>query len=243
LAIVSPLADNELQERVDRSFASITTASPAAPPVTRHAPVIRPLTISWDFNPYIWIDIAQCTLKSTPAIRLAANILGHLLGGGPHSELFRTLRTERAIAYSAYADDLAYLGGTILHCFFCVHKRSLHAALDFVLSRLDEIAAQGIAEEQFESEKRRIVRWHEMAIDHPQGLAEFLAYERLRPQESSFYREGDFLRPLNELTIDHLKQAAAELLSSKSRTTFAAGRLGPLARFQVRRRLRKSLGR
>jgi zinc protease len=236
LAIVSPIAVNELQDRLEHILPYQPTDNSSADPVhNRIAPKREPLFTSWDRYGYIWVDTLFSVPSTTPVMRFTANIIGYLLGGGPHSELYEEFRAKRGIAYQVHANEWKFLACTVTHSFFSVPKRSIHDALAFLVDRVNQFAAHGITELQLEHEKQRMIRWHEMGIDNPRGLASYLAYEALRPPSTSLVNPLEYHRAVASLTLAEVNQATAELLSPKNQATFVGGRIGPIAKLRIKR--------
>jgi predicted Zn-dependent peptidase len=240
LAIVSPVAAIELQHRLEQLSPHEPRDNPSADPVhNRISPTRKPLFTSWDRYGYIWVDMTFSVPSTTPVMRFTASIIGHLLGGGQHSELFEELRAKRGIAYQVYANDWKYLACTVTHSFFSVPKRSVCDGLAFVVDRVNQFATHGVTELQLEREKQRLIRWHEMGIDHPRGLASHLAYEALRPPSTSLINPLDYHRAVASISLADVNQAAAELLSPNNRATFIGGRIGPIAKMRIKRILNR----
>lgn len=237
LAIVAPIAPGDLQSLLESNL-KIHPITNSIAPVRHERPLShRPLTLSFDLHEYAWVDIIQfigCTSLKT---RLAADILANILGGGQDSLLFQGLRTERRLAYCVYSDHMCYLTRTGIHSYVEVHVHKLQEALGFVLACLDEIAQQGISQSQLESQKRRIIRWHEMELDSPAAFASYVAYALLRVESGERFRLDRWREVVDELTLEEVNEVASNLLARRNRQTFIAGSIGPLGRFKIRRQL------
>jgi hypothetical protein len=112
--------------------------------------------------------------------------------------------------------------------------------LDAFLECERRFVTQGITSEELKSAKSRLTRWFELHIDYPEHLADYLAYESLRSEDTSLAEPGRYLSTLASLSLLEINEAAAELLSSSNRVVLVGGRVGPWGRFSVRRRLAKS---
>jgi zinc protease len=241
LAIVAPLDSAKLHQLAKEALCGDPPVhlSQADKP-ERYLAARAPVTFNIDRHAYVWIEIMQAAREVDAVTRLAADMIGHLVGGGPHSEMFRHLRAERSIAYSTRADDYAYLGGTAVSCFCSVHRRNVPETLRFIVDRLKRIEQQGLSAEEFQNERVRMTRWHELSMDNPYGLASYLAYEALRPPNEALIHENEYLKRLNDLTLAAVNEAATKLLSKSNRATFIGGRLGPFARMRIRRSMRSN---
>jgi zinc protease len=241
LAVVGPLDNARLQQLAKETICGDVTApvSPAARP-ERYLAARAPVTFSIDRHAYVWIEIMQAARDVDAVTRLSADMIGHLVGGGPHSEMFRHLRAERSIAYITRANDYAYLNGTAVSFFCSVHRQNVQEALQFIIDRLKRIEEQGLTADEFENERVRMTRCHELSIDNPYGLASYLAYEALRSPAEALVRENEYITRLNSLTRSDVNRAASKLLSTSNRATFMGGRMGPFLRMRLRRKLRMS---
>jgi zinc protease len=238
LAIVSPIACGELRRRLDQCLARESATAPARQTWQQGRKSKTPsVTVSWDRHAYIWVDVMHSLPATDRTLRLTAKLISRRLGGGPHSEMFKRFRSERGIAYQVYADCRRSLSWTAMHCFFSVPKRSLYEALAFAIDRLHAIATCGISESQLEAERQRMIRWHEIGLDHPRGLASYLAYEALRPGQADDFEPDNYRRFATTLTLADINDAAAKLLLEQNRATFVGGRIGPIHRMCIKRRL------
>lgn len=66
--------------------------------------MIRNTTFVFGASRYMWVRLALRSKRSDSVMRLAARLVNHQLADGPHSALFRRLRTERALAYSVVSE-------------------------------------------------------------------------------------------------------------------------------------------
>ena len=171
----------------------------------------------------------QTVPATTIVMRLTAEIFGHLLGGGPHSLLFQKLRREWGIAYDAHAGDQLHLSSTSVYCFSSFRCRSFDKTMRFVHDCVNKFATEGITEDQLDDEKRRMIRRHELGVDHPLGLASYLAYEALRSNKAVSVTPDDYCRAVDSLSRCEVNAAAAELFSPKNRSVFIGGQIGPVS--------------
>jgi predicted Zn-dependent peptidase len=230
LAIVSPLPIEELISKIESYLPHGDGGDAHLEPIHRpDPPVRRTLKIKWDLSRYVWVSIMQTVYAPTLSMRLSADIIGRILGGGPHSLLFQKLRREWGVAYDVYADDSPHLSSTSVHCFFSVWCRSFRKSMNFALDCVNQLAADGITEVQLASEKRQLIRRHEMAVDNPVGLAWYLAYEALRPNYSDSIPPRKYCDAVDSLTLSDVNQAVGELCATRNRAIFVSGQIGPLS--------------
>lgn len=211
----------------------------AAPAAELQRPMVRKCErvtkIYADNFQYAWVCSSHVVSSTSPQMRLVAEIVHDVLGGGPHSDLFRGLRDERSLAYSVGSWNPNLLTSTAVTCHSTVHRRSTLEALRVMLERQNEIARDGLTEEQFAEAQTRLRRHHEMSIDHPRGLSWYLAYEALRAPEDQLLNANDLISMLTSLSLDDANQRAKELLAPKNRSVFVGGMLWMLGRWRARR--------
>lgn len=241
LAYVGPVGQSEIRHLLGGQLQTTSTESPRPSALPARKPQIKKrLVMCVDASSYVWLDFTYITSSTKPSSRFAAEILADLIGRGPHSILFRQLRTENQLAYSVSADYFAYRHCSGMHWDTAISRWALSRVLDAFLECERRFVTQGITSEELESAKSRLTRWFELHIDYPEHLADYLAYESLRSGDTSLAEPGRYLSSLASLSLPEINEAAAELLSSSNRVVFVGGRVGPWGRFLVRRKLAKS---
>ncbi len=238
LAIVGPVSADELWVALERLGQMSPSDAAAASSLKRSPRKLSQVTLSVDVFRYAWIYLTHIVESADPITRLTAQIVTDLLGGGPHSELFRRLRMEQRLAYAVYADDLHYLRHTAIYSYASVPSRSVNEALEIMLKVENDVAKRGLTADQLEFAKHRLCRDHELHLDYPEHLAAYLAYEALRPSADALLDPDSYLEKLSSLTLAQANTAVATLFSPTNRYSFIGGRLGPYSRFRIRRKLR-----
>jgi predicted Zn-dependent peptidase len=240
LAVVAPHSAADLRAALTEVFSGFAKIEgPADVDVSLPDTEVRSTSFVFGSFRHMWVRLALRSRRSDPVMRLAAQLVDHLLGDGPHSALFRRLRTERALAYSVVSNSWPDLDRTIVDTYVGISRKSLWPAFDILLDEVRKLANRGVSEEEFETFRRKTIRRHELSMDQPGALADFLAYEMLRsPSERcrSLRASIDFLQQANCIGVN---QAIAELLAPANRYLFIAGPVGPLARLKIRRWLRQ----
>lgn len=237
LAIVAPQSSEQTRQMVERAFVDVGSGPNCVDSIPSATP--NRMWVQFDRFRYVWIKLVARTTRSDSTMRFAAALAANSLGVGPHSTLFRRLRSERSLAYSVSADDWPDLDHTLVHCFASVHIRSLSLAIGIMLQEIRRLAADGASREQFEAFRLQRIRHHEMRMEYPRELASFLAYEMLRPASERLHDTPAYLHQLARLSVNDVNSAIAELLAPANRCLFLAGPVGPLARFKFRRWLRQ----
>jgi predicted Zn-dependent peptidase len=207
----------------------------------RRLNVPKRIQLTVDESPYVWVYVTHLVPNTSAVMRFAAEVLARLIGGGPHSVLFRRLRTDRQLAYEVYADDIIYRHCTGLYCYTHVSRWSVGKALDIILDCENEFSADGIAADDLRNAQQRIARAFETHVDYPEHLASYLAYELFRPPDDALVQPRDYLDVISKVTIDDVNEVAKTLLSPSSRLVFVGGKIGPIGRFRIRRKLKAAM--
>jgi len=239
LAVVAPRPVADLRSALFEIFSGVGTSDgPADVDVSRPDTEVRNTSFVFGSFRHMWVRVALRSRRSDPVMRLAARLVDNHLADGPHSALFRRLRTERALAYSVRSNNWPDLDRTIVDFYIGIARRSLWPTLDILLDEVRKLAAEGVPAEEFEIFRRKSIRHHELSMDQPGALANFLAYEMLRPAADRCASTQAYVTFLSNVSRDYVNRAIAELLSPANRYLFIAGPVGPLARFKIRRSLR-----
>lgn len=82
--------------------------------------------------------------------------LNAILGGGTSSRLFQRIREERGLAYSTYSFPVSYPEGGMFALYAGCAPENAKAVSDLLWECLDEMAAQGVTQEEAESAFRRV---------------------------------------------------------------------------------------
>jgi predicted Zn-dependent peptidase len=239
LAIVSPANSSTLCSALEQYLGPDTPseASEAGRPNRRERE--RVIKIYSDRYRYVWLTSSHILASTTPQMRLVAEIVTDLLGGGPHSHLFRGLRDERSLAYDVGTWKSQHLTIASVSCHTTVHCRSALEALRLMLEHQNAISREGLTNEQYEQARARIRRYHEMGVDHPQGLSWYLAFEALRNPEDQLLNASQLIGTIMKLSLEDANHHAKELLAPKNRSVFVGGMLWMLGRWRARRLIRE----
>lgn len=239
LAIVAPASSSSLGSALLHYLGSDTPPRDATYQTRTTHQRERVTKIYADGFRYVWLFSSHVVSNTSPQMRLVAEIIYDILGGGPHSDLFRGLRDERSLAYDVGAWSPKHLTSTAVTCHSTVDRRSALVALRLMLERENKIARDGLTENQFEDARARLRRHHEMSLDHPRGLSRYLAYEALRDPEDQLLSASELIATLKNLSIDDANRNAKELLAPKNRSVFVGGKLWMLGRWRVGRLIRE----
>ncbi|MEO1496167.1 MAG: insulinase family protein [Planctomycetota bacterium] len=242
LAIVGPWRTHELRRSVEQRLGAIAGAripGEESDPVLSRLGAVPDITFHFDRWASTWVAVFNAADDARVATRVAADVLSHHLGGGPHSELYGRFRVAEPMAYRATSDYESWPTRVLITSFVTVAKESATDAMTFIARRTRQIADEGVSDEQFERVIRRIRRAWEMQIDDHYRYAEHLSREALRPAGSSIVDAHPDSETFAEVTASKrpIDEALRRLVDPGNRKVFVGGRIGPFAR----RRLRAAL--
>jgi predicted Zn-dependent peptidase len=114
--------------------------APAAPP--------RPLTVLRRPTEQAHLTVGVRALAVDDPDRYALAVANHALGDGMSSRLFQEIREERGLAYSVYSYTSAYADSGTLVVYAGTSPTKAKEVLRLVLGMLDDLAADGLTEEE-----------------------------------------------------------------------------------------------
>ncbi|MEV0266909.1 pitrilysin family protein [Streptomyces sp. NPDC050617] len=177
-------------------------ARPVPPTADRAAPVTWP-------GKYAWAAIGSRSAGLADPDRHSFELLAHLLGGSPSSLLYRTLRSERGLAYMFQAWNRSYRETGAWRVLVGVEPGNGDAVVDTVRTVLEQ-AAEGLAPEDFDAARRQarfsLIVGHEEPIEFVRGMA-----QRTCAGTRPWSLDGE-LAALDTVTPDAVGRAAAHVL-------------------------------
>jgi len=163
-------------------------------------------------------------------------MLSDLLGGGPHSALFRSVRQEGRLAYNVGSNVTRLSDCSILDVFAMVQRRDVCRALEIMLAALNRFAGGGLDAQVFEEARQRLIRSLDTFEDNPLELCDFLANSPVE-QDVSFATPRHYREQLQAFTREQANAIAADLLKPARRVCVLLGRAGFLTRWRAKRLL------
>jgi predicted Zn-dependent peptidase len=166
----------------------------------------------------------------------AIGLLNDVLGGGPHSSLFRAIRLEHKLAYQVGSLMMNYSECGMLVAHALVPRKVVRPVLGMLLTEFQRLSTQGMPRDTFEDARVRLMQRFEMLEEEWGALATFLANEYRGEADSP--TPQFFLRQLESLDFDAFNKIARELLARENRVVVLWGRIDAFAKWRIKRLIR-----
>lgn len=238
LTIVSPLDSAALRQQVEREldrgeFArqeavqARVAAGSSQPPINR---------LIFRSNPgsQTRIILAHVVRPRHKHPLAAIAMLADILGGGPHSLLFRSLRRDSQLSYHVGSDVITLSGVVLLDSHTTVHRRAVVQALGIMLTHISRLQTSGVDDEVFEQSRLRLARYLDLLEDNSVDLCQWMTQEALHGDCDIVPSPETYREQLRGLRCPEFNAIAAEVLDPINRTTAIVGTLNTLRRARLR---------
>lgn len=168
-------------------------------------------------------------------------VLGSLLGGGPTSRLFLTLREARGLAYDVATDYLLFHGEGYIEIRTSVPTDRAVEAAEAVAGEVARLVEEGVAEGEMERFVATVRTGMEANLDVPDEMASWYGVRTLLVPERLEFIEEEATR-VGRVTPDEVRALAARIFRPERRAAVAAGTFGILDRRRLRRAFERPWG-
>lgn len=143
--------------------------------------------------------------------RFAMAVVDAMLGGGMSSRLFRTIRTQRALAYSVYTYNAQYSDAGMFGCYAGCLPRKTEEVVALMRAELDAVVADGFTDEEVARAKDQVQDEIVLGLeDPPSRMMRLGRAEWLSAQWSTIESR---LQRVAALTTTEINEVAAEVLN------------------------------
>ncbi len=237
LAVISQYGASELSEHLEQRIKSRADGPESMVPAEAVSPSkIPPLVHFQHMSPQSSIQVVHHFRPIGRYPIAALGLLNDVLGGGPHSSLFRAIRLEHKLAYQVGSQMMNYSECGTLVAHALVPRKVVRPVLGMLLTEFQRLCTQGMPRETFEDARVRLMQRFEMLEEEWSPLAKFLASEYRGEADSP--TPQFFLRQLESLDFDAFNKIAREVLAKENRVVVLWGRLNPFAKWRLRRLIR-----
>ena len=235
LVVVSPTAPGEL-EALREPLVRARTENPFEPEVGElTGSGNNRLITRRQLGPHSLVGVTHVYQPRERYPLAAVAMLNNLVGGGPHSKLFKELRVETQMGYDVGASVNALSRYVMTEGHAIVRKRDNLTALERILEAYRWLGADALDAESFEKARLSMHRQIDQIEDSPTELCMWLAHEVWSTPEPS---PRSYQQQLRDLTLDDARTIARDVFSPDHRVTVIAGSCG----FFKKRRAAQMLG-
>jgi predicted Zn-dependent peptidase len=226
LAVAGPGSHQTVVDRVADHFAGLR---PGRSTLARHTP--SPLPTQFVVGERREIEqvhllFARRGLDRFDPDREALDVVTHVLGGGPSSRLFQTIREERGLAYSTYAGSSAYADAGAFTTYAATTQDHAQDVAELMGAEWDRLVADGITADELADATGSLAGSYAMGFEGTGARADRLGglltcYGEIRPIEDQIARWGD-------VTMADVDRVISRVLDGP-RVTCSVGPVDPAA--------------
>ncbi len=157
------------------------------------------------------------------ADRFAFGVVNTALGGGMSSRLFQEIREKRGLAYSVYSYHTMYAEAGLFAAYAGTAPARATEVLGVIRRELDDVAAGGLSEEEFERARGHMKGALVLSLEDPGGRMSRLGKSEI--SQGEILTVDQVLGRLGRVTLADARRAAARVLTQPLTLTV----LGPLS--------------
>lgn len=223
LAVAGPVVHAEI---VAWAEANLSALRRCAVPVERSAPNTQPSAITGEERDceQVHIVVGGRALDRHDPDREALDMVIHVLGGGPSSRLFQSIREERGLTYSTYSSSSAFSDAGLFAAYAATNPEHAPEVRALMEAELDSIARHGITVDELDVAKGYLTGAFSMGFEGTGSRLDrigssLMHYGRIRPVEEQ-------VRRWESVTLDDTRRVVERVLG-EPRVRCAVGPIAP----------------
>lgn len=146
--------------------------------------------------------------------RASLSVVAHILGGGPASRLFRSVRDERGLAYAVDSSLALHVDAGALTAYVGCAPQSVAEVRDLVGSEVTRLAANGPTDREVAVARGYLSGSYTLALEDSATRAWRVAVEEL--ERGGVRPASERIASYREVTVDQARDAAARLAVTPS---------------------------
>jgi len=174
---------------------------------------------------------------------VAVAVLNEILGGSPHSWLFRSIRRDAQLSYMVASDVIALRASVLLKSYAVLPQRNALPALERMLDCTAQLASGAIDVDDFESARETLRTRTEALQDSARELCLWLSTESAISSDESPLTPQTLAQQYAALTVSEVARCAQQILQPARRTTVLLGPIGLVRRLLAGRLVRRAAAR
>ncbi len=161
--------------------------------------------------------------KADDKRQYALLVLNNALGGSMSSRLFQKIREERGLAYSVYTYPTAYKETGCFTVYAGTGEKQAGEVLGLIKRELDEIAKNGITDEEFKRNKDQLIASFMLGQESTGARSNAIGKAQL--MRGRVYSEDEILSFLRAVTMDDVREITKEVIDFSAMSASLVGRL------------------
>ncbi|MGA7805380.1 M16 family metallopeptidase, partial [Bradyrhizobium sp.] len=158
--------------------------------------------------------------------RYTAYLLNSILGGGMSSRLFQSIREERGLAYSIYAELNPFRDTGSLAIYAGCSADNTRQVLDLTLAELTRLKREPVTDEELHRAKSQIKGNMVLGLETSGSRMSSLARQQM--YWGRFFSLDEITTEIDSVTVPDIQRLANDLFHPESLALTLLGNLGPL---------------
>ncbi|MCB0502242.1 MAG: insulinase family protein [Bacteroidetes bacterium] len=190
---------------------------PKAPEKSTVILVDRPQSVQSEIRVSYPID-----LKLGDKEFFAVSLMNQILGGGASGRLYKNLREDKGYTYGIYSGFNTDKVVARFSAGGSVRNEVTDSAIYEVLKELEDIAENGVTEDELRDVKAYITGSFARSLESPQTIASFAINTAVNNLDENFY--PDYLKSLNAVTVEEVNAAAKKYIKYNNAYIIVVGK-------------------
>lgn len=225
--LVIAAAGNVVHEHVvaetERRFGALREAPPITRPSSEWRYMPRRVTVGKDCE-QIHIVVGAPGLSRGDERRFTLDLLDIIIGGGMSSRLFQQLRENRGLVYSTYSYSTSYTDTGVFGVYAATRPGRAEQVLELIEGELAAVGAGKLSIEEVDRAREQAKGSLMLAMESTASRMGRLAGAVL--WNEPYLRPEELIDRLDRVTVDDVRELAAELLVPARLSVIALGPVG-----------------
>lgn len=222
IAVVGDISAADLAPLLDSTFGSLPESTQRGD-AQAVEPLVPGTTVIERDNPQTVVVFGMAGIKRDDEDFIPAYVMNYVLGGGSFvSRMFKQVREERGLAYSAYTSLYPLAHGGLTLGYFASNNASAGEALDVAKAQIADVAADGITEAELEAAKTYLTGSYALRFDSSRAIAGQLAAIQFEDLGLDYVNQRNSL--IDAVTLEDVKRAASRTLAPDAMRIVAVGK-------------------
>ncbi|NQT21200.1 MAG: insulinase family protein [Planctomycetes bacterium] len=158
------------------------------------------------------IKLCQAACSYRDPNLTAVLIVCDVLGGGPSSRLFSTLREEQGLVYDVSAGAALYSNVGSIDVVTSTNRYKLLPTLECILEQIRILREEGISQHELARVKDRVACQMDFLLDSPMDLNEWFGVREILTSPEKFETPADEMERLREVSTEDVNRVIREYL-------------------------------
>lgn len=221
ISVVGAISAEELKPLLDSTFSTLPEVTQRAD-TAEVAPLEPGVTVVERDNPQTVVVFGMDGLARDDEDFIPAYVMNYVLGGGSFvSRMFKQVREERGLAYTAYTSLYPLAHGGLTIGYLASSNATAGEALDVAKAQVVDIAQNGITADELEAAKTFLTGSYALRFDSSRAIAGQLAAIQFEDLGLDYIDKRNGL--IEAVTLDDIARVSKRILKPDAMRVVAVG--------------------